>query len=40
MYVPYFLGYKMKLSYFQNNPKTRDPSNKMDLDLFEIVLEG
>ena len=31
--VPYFFGYKMAFFSFQNNPKSLDPSNKMDLDL-------
>ena len=30
---PYFIGYKMELFSFQNNPKNLDPSYKVDLDL-------
>ena len=32
--LQYFLGFKTGVISFQNNPKTLDPSYKMDLDLW------
>ena len=34
MYIPYFFSYKTGFS-FQKNPKSLDPSYKMDLDIWD-----
>ena len=35
--LPYFFVYKTVYFSFQNNPKNLDPSNKMDLDLWDCL---
>ena len=35
--IPYFIGYKSEIFSFQSNPKSLDPSYKMDLDLWDCL---
>ena len=35
--ISYFFGHMMELFSFRNNPKTLDPSYKMDLDIWDCL---